>query len=120
MQHSQVGLDEFVLMLNHIHGMVVLGVQEGPGAMNRAPTALGEVVRAFKARCTRQRANVILNNMGSSALWQRNYHEHVIRNEEDMRRVREYINSNPAQWAMDSNNPDFRSTIVEDIATLRV
>ena len=96
-------------------------IREKPGAMNRAPTALGEVVRAFKARCARQLANATLNNTSSSALWQRNYHEHVIRNAEDLGRVRDYINSNPAQWAMDSDNLDFRSTItVEDIAPLQL
>ena len=51
--YPQVGLDEFVVMPNHIHGIVVLGVEQEPGAMNRAPTTLGEVMRSFKARCTR-------------------------------------------------------------------
>jgi REP element-mobilizing transposase RayT len=108
--HSQVCLDEFVVMPNHIHGIVVLEMNKESGAMNRAPTKLGEIVRAFKARSARQSANIIRCER-SRALWQRNYHEHVIRDEDGLDRIRDYISCNPAKWAMDWNNPAFRSNI---------
>lgn len=86
--------------------------------MNRAPTehtdrqrgavylarALGEVVRAFKARTT-----VAINpNVGEVGLpvWQRSYHDHVIRGDEDQDRVRQYIAENPEKQALDCENPD--------------
>ena len=59
MHYPHVGLDEFVVMPNHVHGIVVLGAGRETGAMNRAPTALGEVVRTFKARCTRLGTHII-------------------------------------------------------------
>jgi len=40
-------------------------------------------------------------------LWQRNYYEHIVRNGDDMSRIREYIRKNPAQWATDKDNPSF-------------
>jgi putative transposase len=92
-----VELDEYVMMPNHVHGIISLG---GKGAMNRAPT-LGEVVRAFKALTAR---SVRLSGLLGFA-WQRNYHEHIIRNEEDLDRIREYVAFNPADWSEDSENP---------------
>jgi REP element-mobilizing transposase RayT len=41
----------------------------------------------------------------SGRLWQRNYYEHVVRNEEDLAQIREYIANNPLRWALDSDNP---------------
>jgi putative transposase len=59
------------------------------GAMNRAPTTLGEIVRGFKARCTR----VI-----QQPVWQRNYYEHIIRDEMAYQKITEYIRMNPQNW----------------------
>jgi REP element-mobilizing transposase RayT len=108
-----VELDAFVVMPNHIHGIVVItnpveaqfiapntqGAMN-QGAMNRAPT-LGGMVRAFKARSTR---DIRLREPGVS-VWQRNYYEHIIRSEESLMRIREYITNNPLQWALDRENP---------------
>jgi putative transposase len=71
-----------------------------PGAINRAPT-LGEIVRSFKALATRR-----IRQSGVTAFaWQRNYYEHIIRDEESLNRIREYIRNNPLQWALDRENP---------------
>jgi hypothetical protein len=70
--------------------------------MNRAPTGLGEIVRSFKAVATRR-----IRQAGVSAFaWQRNYYEHIIRDEESLNRIREYIANNPLQWAFDRENTD--------------
>lgn len=70
------------------------------GAMNRAPT-LGEIIRAFKAVATRR-----LRQSGLSEFaWQRNYYEHIIRDESSLQGIREYIVNNPLQWALDRENP---------------
>ena len=68
------------------------------GRGNPAPT-LGQIVAYFKYGTTKQ-INMIRNTPGAR-LWQRNYHEHVIRGEEDMGRVREYVVGNPALWKED-------------------
>jgi putative transposase len=75
-----------------------------------APTiSLPDVVHRFKTlTTTRYRHGVRQNNWAlfPGKLWQRNYYEHIIRNEEDLNRIREYIVNNPTQWAMDPENPE--------------
>jgi REP-associated tyrosine transposase len=128
-----VSLDSFVVMPNHIHGIITVGARfiapdsaqfiapdsdsvqfiapvSAPhnhvgiareGAMNRAPT-LGEIVRAFKAASTR----MIRQTANPSFAWQRNYYEHIIREEESLNRIRQYILENPARWEIDRENPN--------------
>ncbi len=84
-----------------------------PTRVLRAPTneqfahpisgSLPTIIRSFKATVTKQ-INELRNTPGQP-VWQRNYYEHVIRNDNDLDRVREYIINNPAQWAGDENNP---------------
>jgi REP element-mobilizing transposase RayT len=109
-----VGLDEFVVMPNHFHGIVA--IVEGRGTARRAPTperfgspvsgSLPTIVRSFKSAVT-SRINILHGTPGAS-LWQRNYHEHVIRNENDLHRIREYIQTNPMRWELDQENPKRR------------
>ena len=72
-----------------------------------APTqrhGLPEIVRAFKTFSAR-RINALQGTAGT-ALWQRNYYEHVIRDEGALDRIRQYIADNPARWHEDPENPD--------------
>jgi putative transposase len=118
-----VPLDSFVVMPNHIHGIITVGAQfiapdsaqfiapsSAPhnqagiaqeGAVNRAPT-LGEIIRTYKAASTR----MIRQTANLEFAWQRNYYEHVVRNGESLNRIRQYILENPARWAIDRENPD--------------
>ena len=94
---TSVCTDEFAIMPNHIHGILWL-LPEEEGAINRP---LPEVLRAFKA-CTTimiRRATPSLN-----FAWQRNYYEHILRNDEDLVHHRQYILNNPAQWELDKEN----------------
>lgn len=106
-------LGTFVVMPNHVHGIVVLTVDVGAG-LRPAPTdrpaptigdryGLPEIVRAFKSFSAR-RVNAFLGKAGHS-LWQRNYYEHVIRDEREWERLHRYIESNPSQWEQDHENP---------------
>lgn len=93
---SGLELDAFVVMPNHVHGIFVL---VGAGL---ALPGLGDIVRAFKS-LTAVRVNRLL--MRTGPLWQRNYYEHIIRNEKELNLVREYIANNPLQWELDRENP---------------
>jgi REP element-mobilizing transposase RayT len=117
---SAVSLDSFVAMPNHIHGIIIVGAQfiapsSAPpnrareGAIYRAPT-LGEIIRTYKAASTR----MIRQTANPDFAWQRNYYEHVIRNEESLNRVREYILNNPARWTYDRENPEATSPEPKD------
>ena len=109
-----VELDAFVVMPNHFHGIIILH-PDGRGTLQRTPTTTVEqfgkptsntvptIVRLFKSASTK-RINEHRGTPGVS-VWQRNYYEHIIRNEESLNRIRQYIYENPARWDMDRNNP---------------
>ena len=86
--HAEVQLDAMVIMPNHLHGIVVL-VQTS--SIER--TTLSQVVRTLKSRSAR-RINRILGVQGVP-VWQRGYYERVIRDDRELRNVREYIRKNP-------------------------
>jgi len=65
--------------------------------------SLGAIVGSFKA-ATAKRINNIRKTPGAS-VWQRSYYEHIIRDEDDLRRVRQYVLDNPRRWAQDPENP---------------
>ena len=108
-------LDVFVVMPNHFHGILVLtdrGIGVNVGAKNFSPLqpssppskrpvgtskTIGSIVRGFKIGVTKW----VRHHTGVHDVWQRNYWEHIIRNETDMNQIREYIRNNPAQWEMD-------------------
>jgi len=98
-------------MPNHIHSIIIL-VDGGRGTLQRAPTAeqfgkptsdsIPTIVRLFKSATTK-RINELRNTPGIP-IWQRNYYEHIIRSEESLNRIRQYILDNPARWAFDREN----------------
>jgi putative transposase len=110
-----VELDEFIVVPNHLHGILILadhcrGVQLN--APNRATAiyyksmspkkgTLSVIIRTFKAAVTTQCRKRKYHFHG----WQRNYYEHIVRNEDELGRIREYIASNPLQWEFDRENP---------------
>jgi REP element-mobilizing transposase RayT len=65
---------------------------------------LGAIVRSFKSAATR-RINQLRDVPGTS-FWQRSYWEHIIRDEQSLNRIREYIETNPARWSEDQLHPD--------------
>lgn len=111
-----VKTDMFVVMPNHMHGIIFItderrGGVSPPNQLHRGEETsplpkriLGQIIAYFKYQTTKQ-VNQILNTEGTS-LWQRNYYEHVIRNEDDLKQVREYIVNNPLKWELDSENPE--------------
>ena len=101
-QFDSVSLDEFIIMPNHVHGIVIIKQR---AQASGAPT-LGHVVRAFKSKCTNEYLNHIeTNNLNTSGkIWQRSYHDHIIRNEESLNKIRDYIRNNPLTWEEDKNN----------------
>jgi REP element-mobilizing transposase RayT len=106
MRFPSIALDMFVIMPNHVHGIIAI-VGAGlalpcGGAASSAPT-LGDIVRAFKSVSAIQ-VNQLLSR-SEQPLWQRNYYEHIIRNDEELARVGQYILDNPAQWLDDQDNP---------------
>ncbi len=104
--YPEVILDEFVIMPNHIHGIIIINnhFYNFVGAGLRAARKLSEIVRALKSFSSRE-INKFLKTPGQS-FWQRNYHEHIIRNDNDLSDIRKYIRDNSAKWESDEYNPN--------------
>ena len=132
---SELTLDHFIVMPNHIHGIVMItsvGSTGGSPALvtGNAPSAVGATggspVVGTSTRSIRphgpskrslgafvggfkQAATIAINrarNSPGAPVWQRNYYEHVIRTEDELNRIRRYIADNPAAWPDDDDNPD--------------
>ena len=112
---ENIDLDYYVTMPNHIHGIIIIERRgelyspqtENQGRMRYAPTdkfkspsqSLGSIIRGFKSSVTKR-----INEMSGSTIfpvWQRNYYDHIIRNEQDLHRIRKYIQNNPLKWELD-------------------
>jgi len=90
-----VTMDEFTVMPNHVHFIVVI-------ATHASPVQLGVIVGSYKSAVTK-RVNELCGTSGAK-LWQRNYYEHIIRNDAELQRIRAYVIENPLNWATDENN----------------
>ena len=118
--HSNAVLDAFVIMPNHVHGIIHLidaptvpvgaGFQPAQTPHQSKPNhGLSEIIRAFKTYTARR-----INGHGKSSgepAWQRNYYEHVVRNEKDLDAIRKYIVENPLKWELDPENPAVRGMV---------
>jgi len=108
---NEIELDEWVVMPNHFHGILVLtapveAIHESPLQMTvlqRRNMAVPKIIGRFKMLSSK-RINELRQTPGAK-LWQRNYWEHIVRSESDLMRLREYIQNNPLRWHLDSLNP---------------
>ena len=97
---ENIALDYFMIMPDHIHGIIIL--KQSGGETPPLRITLGHVIGYFKYQTTVQ-INKLNNNPGT-ILWQRNYYDHIIRNEQSLNEIRTYINNNPSQWSLDKYN----------------
>ena len=113
---SNVELEEWVVMPNHIHGIVIInrlvethcnaslhiGNVQKSAANRFGPQSnnLAAIIRGFKGATTKQ---IHIEGFREFA-WQSRFYDHIIRNENELNRVREYIQNNPLQWDQDRNN----------------
>ena len=120
---SNVTLDEFVIMPNHLHGIIVMGDSNVGATCQVAPTRAHSVIRASDTKRAKgpkagslgaiigqfkRTATMRINRLRGTRrkpVWQRNYYEHVIRSDESLNRIRAYIHYNPARWDLDKYNP---------------
>jgi len=100
--YPHVDLDSFVIMPNHVHGIVCLTHHAVAGDETALRHGLPEVIRAFKTFSARR---ITSRRKASEPLWQRGYYEHIIRREDSLDNIREYIETNPLRWHLDRENP---------------
>ena len=113
-----VELDEFKVMPNHIHGIILIWNVDNPkpsgrGVQLNTPTdyfskispkkkSLSVIIRTYKAVVT----TWCRKNGFKNFRWQSNYYDHIIRNARSLDRIRSYISTNPQRWELDRENPD--------------
>ena len=107
-----VELGAYVIMPNHVHGIIII-TDNRRGTIYRAPTgnieqfgkpvegSLPAIVRTYKAAVTR----LVGRKHNTTGIRQRNYYEHIIRDEKDLQNKTDYINANPSLWDEDDDNP---------------
>jgi REP element-mobilizing transposase RayT len=110
----ELTMGAFAVMPNHVHGIVTIADErDAVGAhghaplhptLHRPPRSIGSFVARFKGAATR-RINALRGTQGAM-VWQRNYYEHIVRDEDDYDRIVAYIEDNPRRWADDEYNPD--------------
>jgi putative transposase len=110
----EIELDEFIIMPNHMHVIVTImecdigfvGAQRRCAPTNSGPHvepgSIGAIIRAYKSAVT-TRINRI-RRTPAPPIWQRNYYEHIIRNEQELSIIRKYIRNNPMRWETDAGN----------------
>jgi len=102
-----VSLDEWVVMPNHLHGIAVITSGNdvdrtiSTGGPHLVPGSLGAIILNYKSVSTR-RLNQ-MRGLSGRQVWQRNYYERVIRSDEELRAIRQYIVNNPAKWELDEH-----------------
>ncbi len=94
LRYPNIKISNYVIMPNHIHMIIHIKRQE----QSPCPT-IGDVICTLKS-ITRKRSNLI-NNLLERKIWQSRYHDHIIRNERECKKICEYINTNPQKWAED-------------------
>ncbi len=100
---SDIRCDKYVIMPNHFHCIVI---NNDGGEHTGSP--LRAVVQWFKTMTTNEYIRGVKHNgwkRFDGKLWQRNYYEHIVRNEKELNRIRQYIMDNPAKWESDQENP---------------
>jgi len=122
-------LDEKQIMPNHLHGVIhIVGVDprvdptnygrthgsdygRTHGSAHTNGTTIGTIIQWFKTMSTNEYIKNVRDKKWkpfNKRLWQRNYYEHIIRTENDLNKIREYIKMNPKIWDRDRNNPKYK------------
>ena len=104
---KNIKLDEFIIMPNHIHGIMIIdnatvgGRHACPLQVKRQDQTISVVIGSYKSAVARY-IHQLIN--GHCFRWQRSFYDHVIRNEKSLIKIREYIRNNPKKWDLDAEN----------------
>lgn len=112
---SDASLDEYIIMPNHIHGIILIATPMAVGAQNFVPLqqqwgnkfqhiipgSLGSIIRGFKIGVTKW-----CRQNNHEFQWQKSFYDHIIRDEKSLDKIRKYIAENPLKWELDRSNPE--------------
>jgi putative transposase len=130
-KYPNIELDEFVVMPNHLHGLIIVGADprvcpetklpappdknkgEHTGSPLQGPISLSRMIQWFNTMTTNESLRNVKQNDWhpfNKRLWQRNYWEHIVCDENELNRIRKYIIENPFKWDQDNENPNNMGT----------
>jgi len=106
-------LDEFIIMPNHVHGIVIIANNHVVGNKNfcslrtkknipwqtKLSKSLSSIIRGFKIGVTKY----FRQNKKDDFQWQKSFYDHIIGNEKSLFRIREYIKNNPYNWSLEKD-----------------
>ena len=100
----EVSLDAYVVMPNHIHGILLINADETASnargaARESAAGSLGTILAQYKSIVTKR--SKLLRSPPTSPIWQRNFFDHIIRSAASLDKIRQYIVENPGRWVDD-------------------
>jgi REP element-mobilizing transposase RayT len=101
-EFNNIEMHEFVIMPNHMHG--IIQIREMRADIESAPTTLSTIIQSFKRHTTILYTQGVKDNKYppfNKRIWQRGYYEHIIRDEQELKRIREYVLNNPEKWQHD-------------------
>jgi putative transposase len=101
--YSNVEIDEFVIMPNHIHGILFINGEERESLKNDESRygQLSKIIKSLKEAFTKA---IKTEFKETDFKWQRSYYDHIIRNEKSLNKIRQYIRLNPVKWHDDKEN----------------
>lgn len=103
--HSHVELDEYIIMPNHIHGIIIINKFVGDAKFaspteDRTKMELCKIIQQFKRAVTLKIRELREN---SDFTWQRSFYDRIIRNEKELYNIRKYIQQNPLKWDLEKS-----------------
>jgi putative transposase len=107
LHYQGIGNEIFVVMPNHVHGIISIQNTTQRSGLKPDPTPIHpitEIIRGFKTFSSKK-INLLRQSPGIP-VWQRSFYEHVIRSETDYSQITDYILGNPVKWDLDTDNPD--------------
>ena len=108
--YSCAALNEFIFMPNHMHGIVIIkphGSHDGTprhaatGLRSLVSDSLPSIINHYKGAVTKA-----CKKLSADFAWQSRFYDHIIRKDESLDKIREYIRNNPLKWELDRNNPE--------------
>ena len=102
-QYENIELDEYVIMPNNIHGILIIDKRTGASPVS---TTISKIIGSFKSKTSVDYLTYInANNLNiSGTIWHRSFYDHIIRNDKSLQDIREYIVNNPVNWDTDEEN----------------
>jgi REP element-mobilizing transposase RayT len=104
-RYLNISTDEYIIMPNHMHGIIIINDhnEDCRGVVTTPLPKLGKIITWYKYNSTKY-VNRLRRSPGAK-LWQRNYYDRIIRDENENNRIVQYIRNNPLKWESDKNNP---------------